>query len=140
MVKNVWKNGFEVPFKVGGGGEWHGKGPKSSPILSGEHIFTFSINGVLSAWSKESGDILWQRNYADNFGDAKTPYWGACTSPIVDGKQVIVHFGSDEEGMLVALNAGSGEEIWRSGSDGAAYSSPLIANLLGHSATCGMEP
>lgn len=127
----IWRNGFEVPFKVGGGGEWHGKGPKSSPILSENRVFTFSINGVLSAWSAEDGKILWQRDYSDSFGDAKTPYWGACTSPIVDGAKVIVHFGSDSEGMLVALDVATGEEVWRSGSDGAAYSSPLIATIQG---------
>ena len=50
----VWRNSHPVPFKMGGGGEWHGKGPKSSPIFSDGRVFTMSITGDLSAWGGES--------------------------------------------------------------------------------------
>lgn len=125
-----WRRSFPVPFKMGGGGEWHGKGPKSCPFYSDGRIFTMSITGVLSAWDADSGESLWRRDYASQF-DKSTPYWGASTSPIVDGDRVIVHFGGDEVGVLVALDVESGDEIWRQGNAGASYSSPLLAELHG---------
>lgn len=125
-----WRRSYAVPFKMGGGGEWHGKGPKSCPIYANGRIFTMSITGVLSAWDAETGEALWRRDYASRFRKS-TPYWGAATSPIVDGDRVVVHFGGDDEGVLVALDVESGDEIWSQGKDGASYSSPLVAELNG---------
>ena len=43
------------------------------------------------------------------------PYWGAAASPIVEGDRVIVHFGTDSEGELLALDVKSGKPVWRQG-------------------------
>lgn len=125
-----WRQSFSVPFKVAGGGEYHGKGPKSSPVLADGRLFTMSITGMLSAFDASSGKLLWQRDYDSQFGKSH-PNWGASTSPIVDENRVIVHFGTDEQGALVALDVASGEEIWRHGNDGASYSSPLLVEIGG---------
>ncbi|MEC8557669.1 MAG: PQQ-binding-like beta-propeller repeat protein [Planctomycetota bacterium] len=129
--QELWKSHHTVPFKMGGGGEWHGKGPKSCPTLADGRVFTLSITGVLSAWRVEDGELIWRQDYSEKFGKAKTPYWGACTSPIVVDKTVVVHLGSDDEGMLVCFDATTGKELWTSGSDGAAYSSPLLVTIHG---------
>ena len=80
-------SGLDMPFKIGGGGEYHGKGPKSNPILADGRIFSLSISGVLAAWDAKSGKQLWVRDYSEQFGRA--PYWGASTSPIVSGSRVM---------------------------------------------------
>ena len=125
-----WWKTYPVPFKMGGGGEWHGKGPKSCPILADGRVFTMGITGVLTAWDASSGDLLWQRDYGSRF-EKPHPYWGATTSPIVDANRVVVHFGGDDQGVLVALDVKTGEEGWHQGEDGAAYSSPLVAEIHG---------
>ena len=58
--KTEWRKSYSVPFKAAGGGEWHGTGPKSSPVLADGRVFTMSILGDLSAWSAENGDLLWR--------------------------------------------------------------------------------
>jgi outer membrane protein assembly factor BamB len=125
-----WRKSLPVPFKIAGGGDYHGKGPKSSPVMADGRVFTMSITGRLSAWSAESGEILWQRDYDSRFGKSH-PNWGASTSPIIDGDRVIVHFGTDEQGVLVALDVASGEEVWAHGKDGPSYSSPLLVEIQG---------
>ena len=125
-----WKKEYAVPFKMGGGGEWHGKGPKSCPVLADGRLFTFSITGDLSAWDAESGDLLWRSEYGRHF-KKNHPYWGVSTSPIVDGERVIAHFGNDEVGKLVALDVSSGKELWSNGKSGTSYSSPLVAEIHG---------
>ena len=42
-----------------------------------------------------------------------------------------LHFGDDEKGFLSAMDVETGREIWRNGKDGAAYSSPLYAEIEG---------
>ena len=126
----VWRRSYAAPFKIGGGGERHGKGPKSSPALAYGRLFTLSITGLLTAWDAATGDRLWSRDYSSRF-EKGHPYWGASTSPLVDDQRVVVHFGTDGQGALIALDTESGNEVWSHGSDGPAYSSPIRVDLQG---------
>jgi outer membrane protein assembly factor BamB len=143
----IWRTPTEVPFKMGGGGESHGKGPKSNPTLADGRIFTMSIAGVLSAFDSSTGESLWQRDFSSRF-DKPHPYWGATTSPLVDENRVMIHFGGDDEGVLVALDTETGEEVWSDGDDGASYSSPFSGVFEGvrqivewnHNSLVGIAP
>ena len=126
----IWHQKHDVPFKASPGGEWHGTGPKSSPVLADGRIFTMSITGDLSAWNADSGELLWRSDYGTRF-EQNRPNWGVSTSPIVDGDRIVAHFGNDEEGTLVALDVATGKEVWSQGSDGPSYSSPLVAEIHG---------
>ncbi|MDV6028547.1 MAG: PQQ-binding-like beta-propeller repeat protein [Phycisphaera sp. RhM] len=125
-----WRQSHPVPFKMGGGGESHGKGPKSNAYYADGRLFTLSISGILSAWDAKTGSLLWRRDKASEF-DTTHPYWGASTSPIVDQNRVIVHFGNDERGVLVAHDVETGQQLWAQGDDGAAYASPLVVEIDG---------
>ena len=129
--KTKWRNHYSVPFKIGGGAESHGKGPKSNPTLANSRLFTMGINGVLSAWDTKSGTRLWTVDHRSKFGKRPHPYWGVATSPLVINDRLYVHFGDDEKGFLAALDVETGKEIWRHGKDGAAYASPLFAEFGG---------
>jgi outer membrane protein assembly factor BamB len=125
-----WRQSYATPFTIGGGAERHGKGPKSSPALADGRLFTMSITGLLSAWDTASGERLWRRNYGSRFKKSHL-YWGASTSPLVDGNRTIAHFGTDGQGALIALDTGSGREVWSSGKDGPSYSSPILVEIQG---------
>ena len=125
-----WRQSSSTPFKMGGGGERHGKGPKSSPALGDGRLYTFSITGRLTAWDATAGELLWHRDYASRFGKTHL-YWGASTSPLVDGDRVVVHFGTDGQGALISLDGESGDEVWSHGDDGPSYSSPLLVEING---------
>jgi outer membrane protein assembly factor BamB len=125
-----WRQSYAAPFTMGAGAERHGKGPKSSPALADGRLFTMSITGFLSAWDADSGELLWRRDYSSRF-EKGHPYWGASTSPLVDGNRVVVHFGTDDQGALIALDAESGKEIWSHGKDGPSYASPILVEIHG---------
>ena len=125
-----WRQGYAAPFTIGSGAEFHGKGPKSSPALAPGKLFTLSITGLLSAWDADSGEPLWRRDYRSRF-EKTHPYWGAATSPLVDGNRVVVHFGTDDEGALIALDVENGKEIWTHAGDGPSYASPILVEIQG---------
>jgi outer membrane protein assembly factor BamB len=125
-----WQQSYATPFKIGGGGEYHGKGPKSSPTLADGRLFTMSVTGMLTAWDAASGKRLWQFDASDRFKKTH-PRWGASASPIVDGDRVIAHFGTDGRGALIALDAATGKEVWRQGEDGPSYASALVVEISG---------
>ncbi|MDB2346526.1 PQQ-binding-like beta-propeller repeat protein [Verrucomicrobiales bacterium] len=128
--KQVWQEGKPVAFKIGGGGELHGKGPKSSPVYADGRIFTKSITGVLTARDAMTGKLLWQKDYRRQFRPNQ-PYWGVSVSPLVDGDQVVTYLGNDKEGSLFAFDAATGDFVWRLGEDATAYSSPIVVEIEG---------
>ena len=144
--KAKWRRSYATPFKIGGGAERHGKGPKSSPVYAEGRLFTMSITGILSSWDATSGKLLWRKGYASRFKTGHA-HWGSSTSPIVDDNRVIAHFGNEDVGALVALDVETGEEVWTQGKDGTCYSSPLLVESHGirqvvewnHRALVGVE-
>lgn len=143
----IWRTADPMPFTVGGGAEFHGKGPKSSPALADGRIFTLSISGVLTARRTDTGDVLWRRDDRDRY-QPNHPYWGAATSVLVDDDRVFVHLGNDDRGALLALDAATGEEIWNLDGSGPSYASPVLADIEGvthlvewnHEAVIGVDP
>lgn len=128
--KVKWRKSYPAPFTIGGGGQYHGKGPKSCPVLADGKLMTMSITGILTAWDTSSGKRVWRCDYGSRFKKWH-PRWGASTSPIVDGKRVVVHFGTDFQGALVALDIATGKVVWSQGKDGPQYSSPLLVEIQG---------
>jgi outer membrane protein assembly factor BamB len=145
--KVLWTKGYLVPFKIGGGGERHGKSPKANPSYSDGRLFTTSISGILSAWDAESGKLLWRKVPGKRFGQSHA-HWGASNSPLVLGDMIVNLFGNEEEGSLMALNVATGEKIWSMGNDGTCYSSPFLIEIDGvrqivawnHRALVGVGP
>lgn len=144
--KVLWRQSEPTPFKMGGGGERHGKGPKSCPVLAEGRLFTLSITGTLIAREALTGSLIWKRDYNSRFPKSH-PYWGVSASPIIVDNLIVVHVGNDDRGTLIALDTSSGKEVWTQGTDGTSYSSPLLANFFGvsqiidwnHNALCGIE-
>ena len=129
--KRIWRKSYPAPFKIGGGGDKHGKGPKSCPVVADGRLFTLSITGVIHGWDAENGSLLWRKDYKEKWAKGNQPYWGVSTSPIVDGGRLIVHLGNDDEGALYAFDVRSGEEVWRVGEHGTSYASPLLVEIGG---------
>ena len=144
--KVLWQQSEPTPFKMGGGGERHGKGPKSCPVMADGRLFTLSITGTLIARDAETGSLVWKRDYNTRFPTSH-PYWGVSASPIIVDNLIVVHFGNDDQGTLVALDTSTGNEVWTQGTDGTSYSSPLLAKFSGvsqiidwnHNALCGID-
>ena len=101
--KVLWRQTETTPFEMGGGGERHGKGPKSCPVFADGRFFTMSIVGTLIARTADTGKVIWKRDYRSVFPKSH-PYWGFSASPIVVDELIIVHFGNDDAGTLVALD------------------------------------
>ena len=129
--KQIWRKSYKNPFKIGGGGERHGKGPKSCPVMADGRLFTLSITGMIHAWDMESGSLLWRKDYRGKWEKGNQPNWGVSTSPIVDGERLIVHLGNDGVGALMAFDVKSGREVWSQGEHGTSYSSPLLVEIAG---------
>jgi outer membrane protein assembly factor BamB len=119
--KKIWEVAAGAPFR-----ERRGHGPRGTPTTDGNRLFALSADGTLMCLDIADGKKIWGYNMVEKFkGDV--PHWGISESPLVDGNKLIVTPGGSDGGV-VALNKATGEPIWRSQKDAAAYSSPIIVN------------
>jgi outer membrane protein assembly factor BamB len=126
--KPLWSTVF------GGGGHSNG-----SPQVDGELVYAIGLAGDLVCARTASGEVVWKKNFAKDFGGVMMSGWGFSESPLIDGDRLICTPGGPEA-MMVALDKKTGAEIWRSptpadlgqkGKDGAGYSSVVISNGAG---------
>ena len=105
-----------------------GEGPRATPTIHGGRVYAMGATGLLTAIELDSGKTLWKRDVIRD-GDTDVPILGKSDSPLILDGRVIVSGG--ESATLVAYDAESGEEIWRTGDDGAGYGSPIVSTLAG---------
>lgn len=103
-----------------------GAGPRATPALSGDRVYTMGATGILNALDAADGTVVWSHNAASDTG-AELPGWGFAGSPLVVGDVVI----AAASGQLVAYDAATGEQRWLGPTGGAGYSSPHLATIDG---------
>ena len=103
-----------------------GAGPRSTPTVHGDRIYTFGGTGVVNALNADSGAPIWSRNAAKDTGVA-VPEWGFSSSPLVIDDMVVIAAA----GRLVAYAAATGEPRWLGPEGGAGYSSPHYTTIDG---------
>jgi outer membrane protein assembly factor BamB len=106
-----------------------GDGPRSTPTVDGDVVYAITANGALVALSASEGIELWQRDLVKDF-DADIPKWGLAGSPVVDGNLLLLAVGGPKV-LMLALDKTNGEEVWRSRTGKAGYSTPYLVTIGG---------
>lgn len=106
-----------------------------TPTVDGDRVYCVGLNGDLACLKTDSGEIVWKKNFGQDFGGQMMSGWGYSESPLVDGDRLICTPGA-KDAMLAALDKMTGEVIWKSplpddigdrGGDGAGYSSIVVS-------------
>ncbi len=109
----------------------YNNGPRSSPIIDGDLVYTFGAQGQLHCLDIRSGKLVWRRNINAEY---KVPqdFFGTATTPLVEDKLLIVNVGAPGGPCVVGLDKASGREVWRAGTEwGPSYASPVPAIVHG---------
>jgi outer membrane protein assembly factor BamB len=123
--KSIWQTPVAPEYKNG-----QGNGPRATPTIAGESVFTFTGEGILVALNFADGKILWSHNVVTEQGGKPSDYGMSC-SPLLVGNQVVVAAGGPKA-TLVAHDAKSGELAWTAGEgEAAGYSSPALLDIGG---------
>jgi len=128
--KQLWRASYPAAYTMNPAATGHGKGPKSTPVVSDGRLFTFGINGVLSCFDARSGALKWRKEFSKLYPNT-SPLYGTAMSPIVANGLCIVHVGGHDKGALTAFEVETGAVKWANAEDGPAYSSPVLATLAG---------
>ena len=128
--KQLWKDSYPVAYRMNPAALSHGKGPKSTPVLAGNTLYTLGIVGTLSAYDSATGKLKWRHEFSKRFKET-SPYFGTAASPVVDRGLVIAHVGGHDSGALIAFDGNTGAEKWSWKGDGPSYASPIVIELAG---------
>jgi outer membrane protein assembly factor BamB len=112
-----------------------GGGPRATPTVDGESIYTMGASGDLVCVRAKSGEKVWSINLETDLGGKLKQYamkWGYSESPLVDGDRVVVTPGGPK-GTVAALDKKTGKVVWRSDAltDDADYTSLMPATIHG---------
>jgi outer membrane protein assembly factor BamB len=122
-------------------------GPRSSPTIAGDHVYTLGVTGKLTCRSIESGQQIWMVDTNQQYGVVQN-FFGVGCSPLVLGDKLITMVGgsppedqniapmrldrvSSSGSAVVAFDRTTGKELWKCGDDLASYSSPRPIEIGG---------
>jgi outer membrane protein assembly factor BamB len=98
-----------------------GSGPRGTPTVDGDRLYSFGASGDLSALDAATGKVLWTVNALSKFGGSNIQ-WGLSESPLVLADRILINAG----GPIVAVKKTDGSQIWKSNGEPAGYSSAVL--------------
>lgn len=105
-----------------------GAGPRATPTIADEGLFSLGANGILTCLKADSGEKIWERDIQVD-SKRKPPMWGFASSPLVTEGVVIVHAGGSDDKGLLAYDSKTGELRWSTASGDHSYSSAQSASF-----------
>ncbi len=123
--KQIWQHEYPVKYSIS-----YPSGPRCTPNVDGDRVYTLGAEGHLFCFNVESGKIIWSKDIKKEY-NTKAAIWGYAGHPLIDGDKLLTLAGG-EGSHVVALNKMTGEEIWRNGTDpDRGYSPPTIIEHAG---------
>ena len=125
---NRWRFRYATAFEDRYG---YNNGPRSSPVIDGERVYTMGAEGKLHCLELASGKLMWRLDLAATY---KVPqeFFGTASTPLVEGQLLIVNVGAPGGPTVAAFDKATGREVWRAGTVwGPSYASPVPAVVHG---------
>jgi outer membrane protein assembly factor BamB len=124
--KPQWKYTYRTDYRDALG---KGDGPRSTPVISGNNVYTLGAAGQLLCLNVRTGTKVWQKDLLKSYTVPQS-YFGVGATPLIEGKLLLVNVGGEGAG-IVAFDRDTGKEVWKASEDGASYSSPIAATIDG---------
>ncbi len=105
-------------------------GPRSSPTIDGERLYTFGAEGKLTCMDFETGEVIWQRWINRDF-QVPQNFFGVGSAPVIEGDRILLNAGGAQGAGIVAIDKKTGQDLWKTGEDEASYSTPVIRSING---------
>ncbi len=114
-------------------------GPRSSPLIDGDRVYLFGVEGKLICLKTDGGQPVWTVDTAKKFGVIQN-FFGVSSNPVIYNDKIIVMVGGSpaesanvprgqldrvksDNCAIVAFDKNTGEVEYKTGDDLASYSS-----------------
>ena len=122
----IWDTPYQSPITTN---ETRAPGPRATPLVVGDALFTVGSTGKLHRLSKASGKIEWAHDlYAEFKPPLQDEYYAA--SPLAYRTTIIVPVGAPGA-SVVAFDQKTGKVVWQAHDFKASYASPILIEVDG---------
>jgi outer membrane protein assembly factor BamB len=123
--KEIWKHEYDCPYAIS-----YAAGPRCTPTVAEGKVYALGAEGNLFCLDAYKGEVIWSKEFTKDY-KAKTPIWGFCGHPLVDGKKLICLVGG-EGATVVAFDKDTGKELWKAlSAREPGYGAPVIIEAGG---------
>ena len=102
-----------------------GMGPRATPLLDGDKLYTFNTTGDVYCLDAKSGNLRWTKNVERDLpedNNVKRPAWHHAGAPVIIGEALILNAGASG----VALNKNTGAFLWGTGASAGGQANPVL--------------
>jgi outer membrane protein assembly factor BamB len=127
--KELWRYRYDCDYAAhksftGGGMPASRTGPRSTPTVDGDRVYTVGATGILLCLEAKTGAKVWQQDLL-KVADSDCPKHGYCCCPLVVGDRVYVHPGGAKGKSIAALDKKDGSIVWQALDDPIGEGSPV---------------
>jgi outer membrane protein assembly factor BamB len=115
----IWTHVYERSYKIA-----YPTGPRCTPLIDGDRVFTLGAMGDLLCLNAESGEVVWGKQLTEIY-QTKPPAWGYAAHPLLVGDRLYVTVGGTDS-AVVCFDKSNGEEIWRAANASDIGYAPLV--------------
>ncbi len=132
--KVLWKHEYPVEYSIS-----YPSGPRCTPIIDGDRVYTLGAEGNLCCLDLESGKVVWEKDLKKEY-NTTAALWGYSAHPLLDGDNLLTLAGG-EGSHIVALNKNDGSEVWKAlSAPEQGYSPPTIIESFGKRQLISFSP
>jgi outer membrane protein assembly factor BamB len=105
-------------------------GPKATPTVVGDQVFTLGNTGLLHCLDARSGKVVWERDLL-KLADRSCPEHGYCNSPFLVGDLLYVQPGGNKGNSIAAVNKQDGSIVWQALDDRIGWATAISIKVEG---------
>ena len=102
----LWTHEYECPYAIS-----YPAGPRATPVVDGERVYTLGAEGHLFCLNTSNGDIIWSKQLKEEY-NTESPVWGFAGHPLIEGETLYCLVGG-EGSVAVAFDKHTGAEKWK---------------------------
>jgi outer membrane protein assembly factor BamB len=139
--KELWNFEYPTAYRDHYG---YNNGPRCCPVVDGDRVYLFGVEGMLHCLNAESGKLIWKVDTTTEFGVVQN-FFGVGSTPVVEGDLLIVQVGGSPADSnardfvelkgngsgVVAFDKHTGKVAYRLSNELASYAGPVLATIDG---------
>lgn len=124
--KPVWEHVYDCPYD----NVSYPSGPRTTPVVDGDRLFTLGTMGDLKCLSAADGSVVWSKNFVKDF-KASVPAWGWSAHLLLDGDTLVSLVGGEGQAVM-AFDKKTGGVKWKAlSTKEICYSPPVLTTAGG---------
>ena len=123
--RTLWTHSYPADYRIS-----YTAGPRASVTIDKGRAYAVGAMGHFHCLDAVTGQVIWMRDLQTDY-EIKMPSWGIAASPFIYEDLVIQQVSGAKGACMVAFSQADGKEVWRSLSDRAGYSSPILIQQAG---------